>query len=198
MLILVPLLAGLWPTVTTLVNQHNQTLERTTEKFDLASQKLILYKDNLPDTKLIEPIKTTLDSLNTELLQVKTSVQNQSIQTKTLSSVWALSFLASLLAVMAQVVYQLSAPAIVRNSSMREYINGIIDDEMKIHGSGREIEPEIIKDLIEKTANEYQVASKSNLLLALLSLLMYLTSVFVIGYIIFDQTRKVFFAAGWL
>ncbi|WOH37675.1 hypothetical protein RI844_00075 [Thalassotalea fonticola] len=198
MLILVPLLAGLWPTVTTLVNQHNQTLNHATDKFDLASRQILLYKAELPDSKIIEPFKETLDSVNNELLHVKKSVENQSIKTKTLPSVWALSFLASLLAVIAQVIYQLAAPAIVRNSSMREYINGIIDDEMKIHGNGQEMDPMAIRELIEKTAEEYQSASRSNLLIALLSLFIYISSIFVIGYIIFDQTQKVFVAAGWL
>lgn len=198
MLILVPLLAGLWPTVTTLVNQHNQTLNHATESFDIASRQLLLYKSELPDTKIIEPFKETLDAVNAELVHVKKSVENQSIKTKSLPSVWALSFLASLLAVIAQVIYQLSAPSIVRNSSMREYINGIIDDEMKVHGSGQEMDPDAIRELIEKTADEYQTASKSNRIIALSSLSIYVAAVLVIGYIIFDQTQKVFVAAGWL
>jgi len=198
MLILVPLLAGLWPTVTTLVNQHNQTLNHATDRFELASQKILLYKAELPDTKIIDPFRKTLDSVNNELIHVKKSVENQSIKTKSLPSVWALSFLASLLAVIAQVIYQLAAPAIVRNSSMREYINGIIDDEMKIHGNGQDMDPEAIRELIQKTAVEYRTASRSNLLIALLSLFIYISSVLVIGYIIFDQTERVFVAAGWL
>ena len=40
MLILVPLLAGLWPSVTTVVNRYNDTAETGIERLNVASEKL--------------------------------------------------------------------------------------------------------------------------------------------------------------
>ncbi len=199
MLILVPLLAGLWPSVTAVVNRYNATAETAVERLNVASQKLTLYakgaEKNLPQ---VPNISGTLSELRDDLDKIANSLRTRSIEAKELPDVWALSFIAALCAVIAQTIYQMAAPTIVRGASMREYINAVLDQEMKMQGDGREVDPNAVKKLVLETSREYQGASVSNIEMGIASFLFYFFAVVIIAYIVVTQTYGVILAAGWV
>lgn len=199
MLVLVPLLAGLWPSVTTLVNQHNQIIEIATERLDIASDKLIIYHNKAlefsPNLILLDK---SIFSLKKELDSIKSRLNDRSIESKVLPRIWVLSFIASLCSVIAQVIYQISVPSIVKRSSEREYINKVIDDELKIQDNTNAVGSDEINGLIVRISEEYQDASQSNIVSAIFSMFFYSISILIIILIIIDQTLKVISAAGWI
>ena len=100
--------------------------------------------------------------------------------------------------IFAQVIYQLSVPGIVRSASEREYMNSVLEDELKVHASPDAINKDQLEALLKRTMTEYQDSSRTNLTMAASAMALYVGAVAVILFIIGDQSLKVFGAAGWL
>ncbi|WP_195819726.1 hypothetical protein [Roseobacter sp. MH60115] len=192
MLLVVPLMAGLWPTVRVLVNRYNQSLS-------LAREKMIAVLDRMPEAQSLPLQTTTREKLNTgfediaeALHTVALAIENASIQATALPMVWVVSFGASLCAVLGQTLYQSAAPQIIRSDDKRSYIGKVIEEEKGL----RELNESSLRELILETSREYEGAANTNTLALKLSVVMYgLATVFIV-LIVTDQTMSVLDASN--
>lgn len=192
MLLVVPLMAGLWPTVKVLINRYNQSLS-------LAREKMITILERMPEAQSL-PIETaTRDQLDiglnaiAEVLQtVALEIESASIQASALPMVWVVSFGASLCAVLGQTLYQSAAPQIVRSDAKRTYIGKVIEEEKGL----RELDETSLQDLILETNREYEGAAITNSVACKASMMLYGVALLFIALIVMDQTLSVLDASS--
>lgn len=194
MLIVVPLLAGLWPGVTVVVNRFNDSVITATQKLEIASDKLELFiKSNSKVVEESPTINTITNSLKEDISTIHHSIEEASIESKEMPDVWVWVFLSALTAILAHTIYQVAAPSIIRQASEREYINIRIDEEIKIQGKGADL-----KVVVMDSRREYELSSQSRKIFSLISFLLYLGSMTMIAIVIESQTRSVLTQAGWI
>lgn len=192
MLLVVPLMAGLWPTVKVLINRYNQSLS-------LAREKMITVLERMPEAQSLSIETATRDQLDiglsaiAEALQtVALEIETASIQATALPLVWVVSFGASLCAVMGQTLYQSAAPPIVRSAAKRTYIGKVIEEEKSL----RELDEGSLRDLILETNREYEGAAITNSAACKASMVLYGTALLFIALIVIDQTLSVLDASN--
>ncbi|MEM7441278.1 MAG: hypothetical protein AAF393_16925 [Pseudomonadota bacterium] len=192
MLLVAPLMAGLWPTVKVLINRYNQSLS-------LAREKMITVLERMPEANTLPIETTTRDQLNTgfneiakALQTVGLEIESASIQASALPMVWVVSFGASLCAVLGQTLYQSAAPQIVRSDAKRNYIGKVIEEEKGL----RELQEDSLRELILETNREYEGAAKTNPVACNSSMFLYGFAVLFIALIVVDQTLSVLDASN--
>lgn len=194
MLIVVPLLAGLWPGVTVVVNRYNDSVQTATQKLEIASDKLDIYVSSNPVAIQEAPaLKEITSSLREDINTVQTSIQNVSIESSEMPDVWVWVFLSALAAILAHTAYQVGAPPIIQQASVREYINSRIDEEIKIRGEGTDM-----GKVVREARKEYLYSSRTRMPVAVISMLLYFSSLSMISIVIIGQSKNVLTAAGWL
>ena len=132
MLILVPLLAGLWPGVRLVINRYNQAVTDATVLLVAASEMLISQAERLDrgsssaDAILVQEtaatrVKEILQNLNSKVELLISDYSLKTIEKTTLPSVWLLAFLASLFVFFAHMIYQAWAPDLIRQTRIQEF-----------------------------------------------------------------------------
>lgn len=152
-LIVVPLLAGLWPTVRLVVNQHNKAVaeaatifDKATVRFEQVQHQLTVQvaqpqqTASLPGTDPVVPpsrdrvsieANKILDELKQSVAQYKSDYASKSIESPRMPRTFAAAFFAALAAVMAHTLYQMSAPEPVRKMTLDQFIAARKDDYFK-------------------------------------------------------------------
>jgi hypothetical protein len=149
-LIVVPLLAGLWPTVRLVVNQHNKAVaeaatifDKATVRFEQAQHQLTLpvsqpqQTASLQAQDLVGPLSREratieankiLDELKQSVAQYKSDYASKAIESPRMPRTFAAAFLAALAAVMAHTLYQMGAPEPVRKMTLDQFVAAKKDD----------------------------------------------------------------------
>lgn len=124
MLIFVPLLAGVWPAVGEGINRYNTSVIESKAALDSASQRLEFVASTLTNESDVSlPVGEIFDGLNKRLDNIDEEYSLKTIDNTRLPYVWALSFLASLAVAIGHLIYQAFAPALVKRTTVREYMN---------------------------------------------------------------------------
>lgn len=191
MLVIVPLLAGIWPGVSSYINSYNSTINFGIEKIQLATDKLNLAKVDIIHKDASIEIDANLNALASQLGIIKTELQNTVISSDVMPSIWVWIFVSSLLAVVAQLVYQSCCPETVKRHSLKEYISARIDDVKKVDSSFK------VKNVAIKAKGEYRKQEISLPHFFKFCLTLYTLALILISYIICYQLNLVINAAGW-
>lgn len=114
MLVFVPLLASLWPGVRWTLNRYDDFMGKSIADLRQVSAEL----EQLNSTTVQDP------RINKIIEQMEGYVSNgpTSFGSSTMPEVWAVTFLAALAAVVAQLIYQMFAPTEVRNHSLSSFL----------------------------------------------------------------------------
>lgn len=130
MLILVPVMAAIWPGIRIVLNNYNQAITDAHYAMDIASEKLqiqVIRSEQIAESddgikhQLAEQVGEILSNLDGRLNEVIADYSLKTIKKTSLPNVWVWTFLASLLVLLAHLVYQSRAPDIVRNYKLEEY-----------------------------------------------------------------------------
>jgi len=135
MLVFVPILAGLWPGVKLSINRYNQlvnesllTLEHARES--LQYQIIQIQNTSIENERNSDNINIIYSKINHILTKLEVNIDNiisdyplKTIEKTSLPLVWVESFFSALFVLVAQVLYQLKSPEIVRNLNMQQYMN---------------------------------------------------------------------------
>jgi len=200
-LIIVPLLAGMWPAVAVVVNRYNDSIKTATQKLEIASEKINFFTTDNPNLAILNPdVKNITETLQNEIELLTENIRETSIENPYLPNVWVCAFLSALFAVLGHTVYQIGAPQIIRRSSEREYINEMIDDTHKMDpGIGQKMSLDsTMREVVNEARNKYLYSSKSRILLAGVSMVLYVFAIVMIGVVVYNQTKSVLTAAGWI
>jgi len=140
MLALVPLLAGAWPSVRLLIEQHNELLQKATHElrdvthrlsaetnaFKSEMQKVVEGSDNFKTLAIF----TATERLAEKASSLTNQIEGRSIQLQRYGALspwlplsWAVAFLAALGVTLGHLVYQTRAPDLVRKNSRDGYVS---------------------------------------------------------------------------
>ncbi len=136
LLIVVPILAAVWPAVLAAVNRYNQAVYRARDALDLAADKLgqdIATYESVagiagenPRTNAarseIESLKNNADSLKKHVAEYLKEFEPKAIHTTSLPTTWAIAFFASLSILFGRTVFQLFCPETVREWSLSQHV----------------------------------------------------------------------------
>jgi hypothetical protein len=132
MIILVPILAALWPVVRNTVNQYNKStseavlvLDKSLKDFEAKAAGL---RPNIDGSVNVEQ---SLRDLKAVLDGYMEDYKEKTIRSPQMPRTWIAAFFAALLVVMAHSLYQVFAPEEVRKSSLNEYINRNLSDYLQ-------------------------------------------------------------------
>jgi hypothetical protein len=138
MLIIVPLLAGGWPAVRLLVNQHNKAVTEAALIFDRSSDRIAAIEQQLSASlervqstsrqaavllTFGEQLRSAVDQLRMQVIRYKGDYVPRTIETPVMPRPFAAAFFAALAVVIAHMLYQLFAPDVVRHMTLEQYIH---------------------------------------------------------------------------
>ena len=124
MLIFVPILAGLWPTVKIGINRYNQAITESTNSLESATAKLEFVSSSLNEAaKFHKEIKNIVDDLKINLNRIIEDYSLKTIEDDNLPKVWALGFFAALFVTIGHFLYQLLSPELIKRSTSLEFVN---------------------------------------------------------------------------
>lgn len=113
---------------------------------------------------------------------------------------WALSFIAALLVTIAHLIYESSAPSLIKKFSEDSFIVLELDLIGKVAGDPRALRKSLVKDNLNQVTNaykEYVELSKSNWAFRWISACFYLLGILTILWIIYIQASIVLEATDW-
>ena len=151
MLLVVPLLAGMWPAVRVYVNQHNKkaaeltiTVEQAKARFDETQKELAPTVANLlavaspPSTQenalrqdletTLQELKDTVNGFNATVDAFITDFAERTLKDPKLPWSFAAAFFAALFVVLGHLVYQLCAPDVIKAQTLDEFVSSRKDD----------------------------------------------------------------------
>jgi hypothetical protein len=236
MLIFVPLLAGLWPGVRLMVNRYNQAVTDATAAFEYASDRLesqaqrlerILVDggEKLQWAELGEKATEIVRSTDARIKDLLSDYSMKPIERVALPDVWAWAFLASLMVLLAHMLYQMWAPHLIRQSGLRQYAleRRNLHAENPSDGSLRRAECYLNEDKLSKIGQEqpktpvsderrrweldvieegafaeYLSIANRDIGRARLVAFLYAIAIAIVLYIAYIQTLSVLQAAGWI
>ena len=122
MLILVPLLAGVWPAVKSGINEYNGLLEDSKAALESASQQLEFAVVTLEDIVISkERVEEITKSLDFRINKIIDNYSEKAIEKHSLPSAWALGFFASLSVMIGHLIYQSLAPSLIKRATVHDY-----------------------------------------------------------------------------
>jgi hypothetical protein len=169
MLILVPIMAGLWPGVRLILNRYNQAvtdsrlaLEAASERLQIAASQTQQLSETSNGSKqqLAEKAAHILQEMKVQLDHVVSDYSLKTIERTSLPGVWVRAFLAALLVLVAHLIYQARCPDLVRQTSLAQYR---IDMRKQCAENPSEGLINRAKMFIEKIADQYEVGYIANL-----------------------------------
>lgn len=123
MLIVVPLLAGVWPAVKSGINEYNNLLSDSKVALESASQRLEFAATTMEKNGVTSiEVNDVIDSLNLRLNKIIGSYSEKAIEKDALPSVWAVAFFASLSVMIGHLLYQSLAPSLVKRFTIYDYV----------------------------------------------------------------------------
>lgn len=131
MLILVPVVATVWPALHAFLNSYNQTLGRSTVLMNDLSDQLgdVLIRFEL-DSGLAgnDLLQKSIGEFNSTITPISQGLVDLEVADTNLPGVWVLGFLGALLVFFAHLIYQYYVPEIIEKQKLSEYVNENIDD----------------------------------------------------------------------
>ncbi len=132
LLIMIPLLAALWPGVKIVINQYNNSLhssisvlENSATRLELESKRIEnnLLNKNIPINKISNNAQDIISQVEVQIEEIKKNIVEASIKRNTLPSTWAFLFFASLFVFIAHLIYQIFVPELIKEKSIDDYIS---------------------------------------------------------------------------
>jgi len=132
-LIVVPIMAALWPGVKSSINRYNVLVKQSISTLDKSSTKLInasnqlsseISKTDIEPTfkqNLIENLNSITNDSSIQLSEIKQYLDNTIINSNHLPPVFAKSFFAALFIVLAHLLYDIYAHDILKKYSLDEF-----------------------------------------------------------------------------
>ncbi len=159
-ILVVPILAGLWPAVRIAVNRYNQVAGQASEILDEAHRRIDGQLGRLAsvsnklsagnsDSDLAEP-KRRLDSALISIGEAATDLRGrvdrfaqaydpQTLESPRLPLVWVFAYLAALFVVLGHCFYQVGAPEPVKGYSKTEYVVRRRDERSRTKGTDEDV-----------------------------------------------------------
>lgn len=145
MLIVVPMLAALWPTVRIIVNQHGKAVadaaavfEKSATQFNLVEQllgaRLREHGQSIStaqSTDILAKLDSVAGELKDQVARYKTDYADRSIESPILPRTFAAAFFAALAAVLGHTLYQMRAPEFVRKMTLDQFVLAKKEDYAK-------------------------------------------------------------------
>ena len=126
LLITIPLLAALWPGVKVIINQYNDSINKTvsileysTARLEFESKKLDRHLSN---NNLSQDIQVIIKNLEVNIKTIKDNIANASIKNDFLPTTWALLFFASISIFIAHLIYQSSVPTLINEKEIDDFV----------------------------------------------------------------------------
>lgn len=173
-LIIVPILAVLWPSVRSVLNGYNNSIEQTVLLLDNTARTLESSSEVI-ERLLSDDVKYN-DSIAISSQRIISDLQNRipglieessrlSIKNTNLPSIWVLAFLASLSVFFAHGLYEFGVPEAVKVHSKRVYINSQVDLFFKNQSLRLLVEArkKLVKYGVEISEARHKLAIKSSL-----------------------------------
>ena len=123
-LIVVPVLAALWPAVRIAANRYNETLAAQRREIDVATERLQAATVQAPGD--VGRIDVILEQMQTQIIRIREDYGLPPIEDAALPDVWVYAFFAALAVVFGHTVYQISAPAMVRQRDMQGHVDDAV------------------------------------------------------------------------
>jgi hypothetical protein len=133
-LILVPILAGVWPAVRLIVNQPSKEVTEAATILDRASARfseVLSSPSSVAQKEQVGSLHAAGDEFRRQVNQNRMDYEKRAIETPRMPAALAIGFIAALVVVLAHLVYQMSAPPTVRRTTLNEYIAEKKDDYSK-------------------------------------------------------------------
>ena len=162
-LIVIPLVAGIWPAVRVAVNRYNDVVTDSIEAFDNAATKLENAAAELDESQPTRPVGTIISDLAQRISAVKQQYAPKTLKEPHLPKVWGCAFCAAVLVIAGNLLYQAVAPSAIKQNSIREYAEGIADRYAaspthlafsRAKGALRESNPKLIYEEYQVQINE--------------------------------------------
>lgn len=135
-LILVPILAAIWPAIRRFLNGYNSTVEQTVlllenttytlEKGDARIETILNDHTSANDSIAIVS-QEIIASLQSRIPALIEESSRMSIENTNLPGIWVWAFLAALGGFIAHTIYKVSAPEIVKRYNLREFSENQLD-----------------------------------------------------------------------
>lgn len=122
-LVVVPVLAGVWPAVRVALNRYNQVVSDSRAALEAAAERLEFIATLEQNEVLAKKTTDVLSSLDTQLLAIVNNYGLPPVESVGLPSVWAWAFLASLAVFLGHLVYQAFAPTLVQDFKFADYVD---------------------------------------------------------------------------
>lgn len=225
MLVLVPVLAAVWPAIRVAINRYNEAVTESRVALESAADRIEFATSGaVGDPRIPSRITAIVDDLNTRIDVVIEGYAPKTIEDSRLPSAWAFAFLASLSVTLAHVIYQAFAPPLIRRLTSSEHMTeearrfGDSPSQWRLEYAARSLDNDdsdlqrhakIIHEplseakrrveitIIEKGAfAHYLRMSKTAKPAAVVSGVLYLIGLALIAWIIYTQTRHVV-SATW-
>lgn len=134
LLIIVPLLAALWPGVKIVINQYNTSLhssisilENSATHLEFESKRIEnnLLNQNIPINfnSIAKNTKTIVEQVEVQIEEIKKNILESSIKRNNLPSTWAFLFFSSLFIFIAHLIYQIFVPELIKEKNIDDYIS---------------------------------------------------------------------------
>lgn len=205
-LIIVPIIAGLWPTVRITLNYYNKMSKEASGILDSAHQNIkkdIVAIQKISSEITSEHISVKLNRI-AETLELKGKVLAEQVEyfskkfapktldIPTMPIVWVFAFFASLLIVLGHACYQAFAPDLVKKYTRFEFIDKTRSASIETGNSSEEH----LKHAEDEANKRYDFNSlKGVFAQKLYSGLLYGLGLFCIGVVIFYQVKAIINAA---
>ncbi|HWM94340.1 MAG TPA: hypothetical protein VN493_26525 [Thermoanaerobaculia bacterium] len=157
-LVIVPMLAALWPGVRTAVNRYNEVVTDSTLTFKRASEdlreenqtlreELARLPERLPSqTAQAFPIgryNRLLAEVDKAALELERRTRDfvrdhpaRTLESPHLPATWAVAFFAALAVLLGHFIYQIGAPEIIRHNSLSQFLATRLDEYVKYQSEG--------------------------------------------------------------
>ena len=208
-LILVPIMAGLWPSVRVAINHYNKAAKEASYILEVAQTNLNTEIENIrmvsseikelsaPLSKNISDFATNFETiteqLNTQVNSFMNEFNPEELDTPRLPTVWVFAFFGSLLVVIGHTIYQASAPDIIKNYTKMALMDKAREDAIKA-GYTKRVD---IVDATTKAKERYEYVSTSGLLIVkVYAGMFYLFGLSCIIMVVLCQIEAVLAASG--
>lgn len=194
-LLVVPIIAGLWPAVVIVVNRYNDTIETASEKLEIAAGKLNLISDNAREFNSDLVFQDITRNLVVDITDLQRNITRAALDKPGMPYIWVWAFFSALAAILGHTAYQLAAPQNIKRASERDFINERIDDVLKL-GESNLNEANEMRRLVTEARAEYLYSHQSRRGPAVISSGLYVIAIFMVVVVISLQTRSVLVASG--
>lgn len=205
-LILVPIIAGLWPSVRVAINHYNKAATEASIIFEQAHSNLSSQIDNirtisnhidekagayeLAVSKFTDSVEKQSDKLELQVSKFMSEFSPEQLDTPRLPVVWLYAFFGSLFVIIGHTFYQASAPDIVKKYTKMEFMDKAREDALKANLH--------LDEATQQALNRYEYVSEEGFLtVKLYASLFYLLGLICIGIVIYHQVLAVLKAAGY-